>query len=209
MLLELREVLNDDNTDGVFAESTLLGYLSEGQDKFCELTGYFTDISTYSITMVDGTAIYDIPDRVIQVLDIYDGTRKLTKVKMGEDYSASDAEGTPAKWDANVETGSIKFYPTPSADDGGNSLILQVWRYSQEDLADTTAEPEIPARFHRACIEWAAFKAFMHHDMEAQDPVKSSDHYNAFMAYVRDGRVALRRYQNQETRVGSDPAYRT
>ena len=61
----------------------------------------------------------------------------------------------------------------------------------------------------RCADEWAAYKAFNHHDVEAQDPVKAVDHLRMFDAYVADGVRAFRRRHNIETRVGADPAYRT
>ena len=223
MLAELHEVLNNASLNGAFEELTLLGYLSEGQDKFCEETGYFTDITNYALTLVTNTAVYAVPPRAIQIMDIWDGTKKLGKIRpdtvLAQDEWPSDlgtaATGRPTHWQTDQTTGFIKLTPTPTATESGVVLALHVWRYSRYDLAGdgasagTDAEPEIPSRFHRACIEWAAYKAFMHHDMETQDPVKASDHLAAFRQYVADGRQALRRVQNMETRVGSDPAYRT
>jgi len=72
-----------------------------------------------------------------------------------------------------------------------------------------SASPEINSRVQRACIEWASFKALSHHDMDYQDKIKAGDHENNFKSYVNDGIAAFRRYHNIETRVGSDPAYRT
>ncbi len=209
MLAELQGVLNDSTTSGVWLEATLLGYLAEGQDKFCEQTGYFIDLSTFTLTLQTDVAVYPIPARVIQIIDIWDGQKKLYKELIGEQVYETIVVGPPSRWRTDQETGIIKLTPTPTSDEDGDTLVLQVWRYSEDDLADTGADPEIPSRFRRACIEWAAYKAFMHHDMEAQDPVKASDHLAAFKAYVADGKLALRRYHNQEMRVGSDAAYRT
>jgi len=222
MFAELKEVLNESTTLPAWTEATLLGYLAEGQDKFCEETGFFTDLSNFTITLEAGVAVYAIPDRVIQIIDIWDGTRKLGKIATGSRFPEGDTPttGDPSHWQTDQETGIIKLYPAPTADQAAKVLVLQVWRYSLYDLAGVLpipegedeappAVPEIPARFQRACIEWAAYKAFMHHDMEAQDPVKASEHKVAFMSYVADGRLALQRRQNQEVRVGFSAAYRT
>lgn len=217
MQAELLEVLNDSTSLGAWTTATLLGYLAEGQDEFCEGTGYFTDLSNLTITLATDTAVYDIPDRVIEIFNIWDGTRVLGKVASGNiaSYDNGDVDlGTaiidaPVWWQTDQETGVIKLTPTPTSDENGNTLVIQAWRYSLYDLADDGKEPEIPSRFRRACIEWAAYKAFMHHDMETQDPVKAADHLAAFKEYVRKGKRSLRRYQGQEVRVGADPAYRT
>ena len=217
MMAELLEVLNDASIAGVFTPSTLYGYLSEGQDKFCEDTGYFMDLSSFTLTLVEGTAVYPIPDRVIQIIDIWDGARRLQKVPTGNTIESTesfepfspDTPSTPSMWRTDQETGVITLIPAPAADDAGDTLVLQARRYSLKDLAEEGNNPEIPGRFHRACIEWAAYKAFNHHDMETQDPVKAKDHKDIFKDYVKDGKKQLRRYQNQETRVGTAPAYRT
>ena len=223
MLAELRDVISDLSVAGSWSDTRLLGYLSEGQDKFCEDTGYFGDITNYSLTLATGTAMYAIPPRAIQVMDIWDGTKRLGKV-LSDRVVAQDTElfalgstatGRPSHWQTDQTTGFIKLTPTPTLAENGVILTLHVWRHSRYDLAGdgatagVPAEPEIPSRFHRACIEWAAYKAFMHHDVEAQDPVKAGDHLQAYRVYVSDGKNALRRIQNMETRVGSDPAYRT
>ena len=220
MLAELRDVLNAAGTGVTWSDTQLLGYLAEGQDKFCEETGYFVDKTNFSITLQTGVSSYDIPDRVIQVLEIWDGTRKLEKLLTGEVFEGTLADGDPARWTTDQETGTIEFDRAPTATENGDEFTLRVWRYSQYDLAGDgaapegggdapDAEPEIPSRFQRACIEWAAYKAFNHHDIETQDPVKAVDHLRSFELYVSDARTAFRRYHNIETRVGCDPAYAT
>lgn len=206
----LREVLNDSLINGIWDERTLIRYLAEAQDKFCEDTGYFSDISNFTITLQTGVAVYAIPDRVIQILDIWSGSRKLYKIDIGDDdYEGVDANSTPTHWRTDRETGIINLYPTPTSDDNGDTLVLQVWRYSQNDFNTADIDFEIPSRFHYGLICYAAYKAMMHHDMEAQDKVKAGEHLAMYQSYVSDGRQALRRYQNMEVRVGSDPAYRT
>lgn len=222
MLAELRTVLNEASVPvgSGWTDYTLLGYLSEGQDKFCEDTGFFSDITTFTLTLEEGVSAYAIPDRVIQIMSIWDGSRKLGKVLTGEtrtengddNYYPNTVEvGTPAAWQTDKETGVVVLTPTPTSEEAGGIYTLQVWRYSLKDLADDTSEvanePEIPSRFHRACIEWAAYKALNHHDMDTQDKVKAQDHFSAFKMYVYDGRTALRRIQNEEVRISCDRAY--
>lgn len=208
LLTELRFVLNAPSENATWLDSTLYGYLAEGQDKFCELTGYFSDVTTHAVELVEDQAVYPIPERIIQVLDIWDGARKLRKVVTGEVFEYEESN-RPYAWQTDQETGVLLLHPTPNADSAGDSFMLQVWRYSEEDLAESGVDPELPGRFQRACIEWAAYKAFNHHDIEAQDPVKAKDHYALFRSYVSDGKQALRRIQNVETRVSANPAYRT
>ena len=223
MLTELKEVIDESTVQNAWAESTLLGYLAEGQDEFCEQTGYFIDFTNYTIVLATGIAAYAMPERAIQILDIWDGTRRLGKFQEQDraqltpnwepDITASQS-GRPQRWQTDRETGSITFDRIPTAAENGAIFQLRTWRYSQYALDDETApinpaEPEIPSRFHRACVEYAAYKALMHHDEEQQDPVKARQHLQAFDDYVLKGKRAMQRAHGLEVRVGTDSAYRT
>ena len=224
-LTELYDVINVSSANSPFSEARLIGYLAEGQDKFCEETGFFRDYASHTLTLETDTAVYAIPDRVIQVLDIWDGTRRLGKFMEKErgqrelDWDPSESvprTGLPYAWQSDRSTGFVSFDAVPTAAENGKELQLAVWRYSTFDLADndidgedTVAPFELATRFQRSCIEWAAYKAFNHHDMETQDPVKAKDHLKAFNDYVFDGRRAMRRLSGLESRVGIDQAYRT
>lgn len=218
MLAELRELVDDTVAPYAWSDVRLLAYLAEGQDKFCEDTGFFADRTNYSVTLVAGTESYALDDRVIEVMDVWNGSTKLGKFEERDrtdipskwfPYSTASATGLPQCWQTDRETGYITVYPVPTAAEAGTVLTLRVWRYSQYALDATGKEPEIPARFHRACTEWAAFKSFMHHDQEKQDKVKASEHLAEYKMYVASGAVALRRLQGMDTRVGAAPAYRT
>lgn len=213
MLEELQAVINDDTDYPEWAEVTLLGLLSEGQDKFCEDTGYFRDSSSFTVTLETGTALYDLPDRIIQVLSVWHGSKKLTKIDVDSGFEDSVVDwttttGAPSRWKLDDDTGSIIIYPTPTAAYNDVDLILKAWRYSLTDLADDGGEPELPSRFQRACIEWAAYKALSNHDAETQDPAKAAEHLRNYKAYVTDGLLAFRRTHGIETRVGTNSAYR-
>ena len=223
MLANLREIIDESTVQHAWEESTLLSYLAEGQDKFCEDTGFFSDITNYSITLADGVAVYAIPDRVIQVLDIFDGTRKLGKFQEEDRPLASTTwnptedptvAATPTAWQADQASGFITFNNTPQAADDGDTYQLRVWRYSRFALDDddidgsgTDASPEIPQRFHRAAVSYAAFWALMHHDEEQQDPVKAADHDAIYRRYATEGKRYFRRFHGRTTRVGVNAAY--
>jgi hypothetical protein len=227
MLALLREVIDDAGLDKFWSDATLLGYLAEGQDEFCERTGYFRDFTSYSVVLAEGVSTYAIPDRVLEITNIWDGTRRLGKFqeqdrgKMSPDWTSTESlprTGTPRAWQTDRNTGSITFDSVPTAAEEGKVLTLSAWRYSlfalddndvDPEVPDTTAEPEIPARFHHALIEWAAFKAYSTHDAEKQDKIKARDHENSFFGYASRGKRQFQRHHGEEVRVGISPAYRT
>lgn len=223
MLAELRELIDDTtSTHQFWSDTRLLAYLAEGQDKFCEDTGFFRDKSNFTIELETGVSTYDIPDRVIEVIDIFDGNVKLGKILTGTaevvypDWSeAVETTGRPRYWRTDNDTGMIELSPTPTADENEELYTLLVWRYSLYDLAGygatpgVAAEPELRSQLQRACICWAAYKAFSHHDAESQDPVKAKEHLDDYREYVYRGKLAFNRLHNIETRVAPNQIYAT
>lgn len=303
MLAELKVYLRETSYDAMWGDNLLLSYLAEGQDKFCEETGFFVDATNYTFATVSGTASYALPSRIISVLDVFNANgdrlqhfneedrylanrydrsayqvrpRTATLIATGTaqagtattvtlDLTASvvdDAyngyvikftndspagirgqqhtitdyvgltqvatlagsptftptssttytieqvveadQGQPAYWQTDFDNGYVKLIPTPVATE---TMVFRVWRYSRTALDATGGEPEIPVQFHRACIEYAAFRAMMHHDLEKQDKVKASDHLSLFKAYCSDGRKARRRYRSEETMFSTNQNY--
>jgi hypothetical protein len=186
-LAELKHVLYESPYDGAWTEDMLRGYLSEGQDKFCEDVGLFIDPTSYSITTSAGVQDYKLNPRIIRVFDArialhpplvrYDA-------KHGAVLYSEDNTAQPQYFRTDYAPGYIRFTPIP---DGTYTVKFRVWRYAKRSFEDLE-EFEIPAQFHRACIEYAAYKALSHHDMELQDSIKATDHLSAYQMYVQRGK---------------------
>lgn len=216
MLTEVKAVLGETDTDPAWGDTRLLDMLAEGQDMFCADTGYFVDQSTTAICefdSVDGTAEYTLNARIIQVLEVWQGTTKLGKYnqtnkdpyeRVGTAAEFPDPSQTPFAWQTDEETGKIKLYPTPNSI---KTYTLRVWRYPVNWLADTDAEPEIPVQFHRACVEYAAYLALKDHDFEKQDDVKSNEHFAAYRYYVSKGVSAFERMRGGQITTEPEPSY--
>lgn len=216
MLTELRGIIDDSLARSAWSDALLLGWMAEGQDKFCEDTGFIVDLRSHKITLTENISIYDVPERVIEVFDIYNGTQKLhrlpnNRVFVNTPMTDTPPVGPPQCWRPDIETGSIIIYPAPNAVFDGVELGLHVQRYSfvPLDAAAPETYPEIPTRFHRACVEWAAFKALNNHDAEAQDPIKAAEHLGFYRTYVKDGKRAFNRLHGQTIDAEPSLAYRT
>ncbi len=223
MLALLKEIIDGLVLPYAWKDTTLLAYLAEGQDKFCEDTGFFIDRSNFTITLQDGVAVYAIPDRVIQIYEIFSGTRKLGKFTEGDrptgqnEWDPSidpEVTGAPTSWQTDRETGYITFDNTPTSIEDGTVLVIRAWRYSLYPLDDddidgdgTTATPELPTRFQWATIEWAAYRAYRHHDQEQQDPVGAREHLAEYNRYVSEGKLFMRNNHGIEPRVTTNPTY--
>lgn len=223
LLAELQKVLRETVFDAAWGDTTLTRYLAEGQDVFCEKTGFFREFGNAldNITLVEDQQVYAIPrvDRIISVLGIWNKTTRLGKfqetdrpVQSLPDWNPGQVvprEGVPTSWQTDRTTGQITFNSIPKAIDAGTVLTGFVWRYSTTDYNTALTAPELPQRFRFAMVEWACWKALSHHDKEQQDKIKAQDHKDNFDEYVRDGKRYMRRFQGIESRVGTSPAYRT
>ena len=218
MVAELHYVLNNATSGGLISDAVLLNYLAEGQEKLCEDTGFFVDFMNFQIETTPGVADYVLDSRIIEVWGLFDADKNVWLGRTSEalnrprgftdrfPFNPGVDTADSAYWQTDRETGVLTLSPTPTT---ARTFQLRCWRYPMVALNGTGAEPEIPARFRRACVEWAAYKVFMHHDMETQDPVKATEHFNAYRMYAKEGATHFRRMHQQEVVVSFDQAYRT
>lgn len=208
LLNEVRHLIGD--TAGptyAWTDARLIAWLSEGQDKFCESSGFWSDKRSYDITTVLGQQDYPISDRIISIRSIYDGGRKLinaTDLTIAEaDFSTLSTQA-PVNYVMGQSTGYVTFLEPVIA---GVVLDLWVHRRSLVPFSIANENPEIPEQFHLAMAEYAAYKAFGDHDRELQDPVKATDHFANFKRYCMDGKLAYRRLTGEYTDVVPSPLY--
>jgi len=207
MLAELREVLADEIPTYGFSDVRALAYLNEGQEKFCEDTGFFTDARTFTVPTIAGTVAYALDSRIIRVIDVHLNGQPLQKL---HGTRAGATAPVPTCWQTSHETGVLTVWPIP---DTAVSLDITAWRYPLADLRATAAagkpivNPEIPKRMHRACIEWAAYKCYGHHDIELQGSDAALKHRTAYRQYVLEGRALKRNYDAEQIEVGPNPCY--
>jgi hypothetical protein len=214
LLKELKHVLYESPYDGFWTDAMLYGYMAEGQDRFCADTGYFVDPVNYFLTTVIDQQSYEFSDRIIKILNVYDAGRPLTRFEeqskeawtnptvMDYEFSGTRLQG----FQTDFAPGYVTLWPIPV---DVRTLTMRVWRYARKHLCQDgpSTETEIPPQFDRAIIEYAAWKAFNHHDQELQDVLKANDHLAAYKQYVADGVQAFSQLRGSETRVAPSPVY--
>lgn len=200
MLVELREVLADELPTYGFSDLRALAYLNEGQDKFCEDTGFFTDRRTFTIDTQAGVGAYPLDTRIIRVESVFIGARELRK-NVGHQPAADAVE--PLTWQTDAETGILAVWPAPSSI---VTMLLYTWRYPLASMTKGGIAPEIPHRMHRACVEWAAFKCYGHHDIELEGGIEALKHKSAYRQYVLEGRALKRNMDAEQIVAGVNPA---
>lgn len=209
LLTELRFVIDDTVAPYAWSDLRLTRWLADGEDKFCEQTGYFTDSTTYTLTTQGGVTQYALPsDRIIEVLEVWDGAHKLrqfTQLDRSQYYNATPLPWKhPNAWQVDQQTNYLTLLEPPL---DGLVLTLRVHRRAAQRLDhkngasyDVTA-PSIPEQFHLGLVEYGAANAFGDHDRERQDPVKAKDHMDNFADYVRDGKRAFDRLNGASPRI--------
>ena len=211
MLKELTDLLADTagaDSDRLATNTRKLAYLSEGQEQFCEDTGFFMDATTFTIPTVAGTATYAVDNRVIKVMGVSIGGAELIHFQhvdrpslFGD--SPSVVEARPAYWQMDEQTDQLRVYPVPNE---VYTLTLRAWRFPLTSIEEG-ADPELPSTLQRACIEWAAYKILNHHDAELRNKAKATEHYDAYQMYVDRGIKHFRRRKGTQSFMGGPGIY--
>lgn len=211
LLNELKVVLDDvvgvKSSDFLVGDSLKLAYLAEGQEKFCEDTAILVDFSNteFQVTTAAGINNYDISDKIIKVLEVFNGSTRLCSVDDDPAYANEfyyGSVGSPLVWRTDLESDKIRLYPTPT---DIITLQMRVLRYPMNSIK--VSDPEIPERFQRACVHWAASKILMVQDAEVLNKSAASEQLALYNMYVSDGVRYTRRRSSVNRKTDVNPVY--
>lgn len=212
LLEELREsILRDvssavsaDEADLLWPDRTLVRYINEAHQRFCERSLILEDATTpevCEIALQSGVQSYPLHPSIIQVTSATykDLALKRSTVAMEHGLPDEVAHVVPHRLasyrgvtafvpDYNV--GTFRVMGTPTDDEDGGVVRLRVMRLPLEDLTldNPEAEPEIPKQYHLDMIEWAAFRALRNHDADAENMAKASAHSTRFERAIEEAR---------------------
>lgn len=148
LLEETRHVVGDTLPPYAWSDTRLMMWLSEGQDFFCRLTGYWQDQTSYSITTVLDQKSYTLPDRVVSIKSVWDGDRQLIDGS-GKTFSDSDFSDVtaqrPLHYRLSKDTGKLTLFEPPLA---GITLALRVHRRSLSPLTRKSSTVTLGGTFH-------------------------------------------------------------
>lgn len=200
LLAETRTELDDKEFDGrdvFWSDTRLVSLLNEGQDVFCEETGFIQDSSSAAatITGVADTQRYSLHPSIILVRRVeLDGYPLVPLVYAQQEDPLWDADmipeyraTSPVRWRSDKDSGKIEFVGTVQA---GQEFNLSVWRRSllQLRINNLYGKPEIPVRWHSALMEYACWKAQLKHDAETYNPRAAEGHRQEFYRKVSEGK---------------------
>ena len=103
---------------------------------------------------------------------------------------------------------TLGTYPVPSPTETGTILYLRVLRYPlmKYSLDNLDAECEIPEDYQLDALEWAAYRALRHFDVDAGASAPAQHHKDAFDLAVKDAIKELKRtlFANTTFRYGQN-----
>lgn len=170
-----RDELDDEASPYLWSNASLIEYAEDAENEACRRASLLRDATTTAIcriTLVAGTAQYDLDPRVIRLRRVRltgntTPLRPMTTTELDECRPGwEDDTGDPVAYLTDWETGVLRLYPTP---DAVGALELQVVRLPLVAMNDMEDTPEINARFHRDLRHWIVKRAFSVLDSERQD----------------------------------------
>lgn len=114
--------------------------------------------------------------------------------------SAWESEtGSPSRYVIDYQSGSIRLYPSPNADD---VLQMTVRRLPVNGMEEDQDEPEIRQEAHFALVHWMMFRAYSTPDSDMYDATKAG---NALREFEREfGSKSSSRNEAWERTVNRD-----
>jgi hypothetical protein len=211
-------------SDYLWTDENLVVNINEAQARFARRGLVLRDGSTNSVTLVtleEGVSEYPLHDSVLGVLSAKLTGQQADLTRVG--HAALAAYRAPTdNWVDPLSVASLpdgrtiaystdealsstdadtfiqpvlRVYPTPSADEDGDTIRLRVVRKPlvRFTTADTALIPEIPEDYHLAMLDWAAYLALRVVDDDAGAPKRAAEFAASFEQHVREARVEVLR----------------
>lgn len=212
MLEELRDgILRDvsnavsvDEQDLLWSDKTLVRYINDGYQRFCERSLILEDATSTEatqITLQEGVLSYPMHTSVISVASAVLDGKALRKVSTNESQGhlpevvgfspalVANYNGVSA-YVPDYNVGTFYVLGKPTAEQDGKVINLRVSRLPLVPLTldDVEAVPEIPLQYHLDILEWAAFRALRNHDNDGENMAKASAHSTRFERAVEEAK---------------------
>ena len=181
-----------DDTDCLWSNVALTDFMNDALREYCDRRA-IKDSSTTAvcqITLVDGTRDYALHDSIISIEEVILSTtgEPIEKIFQEDfDYSYLNDLDELKYYAEDINAREIRLYMTPDAALDAATLDMTVRRGTLVDFdwaVDLTAEPDIPARYHKHLIYWAASRAYLMNDADTFDKEKAGFFQGQFTQMV-------------------------
>mgnify|MGYP001560845921 CR=1 FL=1 len=181
--------------------------INRAQEQFAyDSKALFKDHPT--ITVVDGTATYDLPtdfwmEKQVthKSVELQPVSRRTIQFDNGDDWT--DDAGSPRKFIIDPEEGrkQIRLYPIPGADDAGANLILTYYPVPAEMSADSSTplnSSSLMVQFHMGIANYAAYLLMKGIDITPEVAIKLGQLNKDYQASVD---LAIQTFKNTATEI--------
>ena len=203
MLRDTTKAVDATPDDFLWSDASLVRYINDAENKFARRTRCLRDSTTakvVEITLEEGVEYYPLHASIIGVMSAATPTTPLRRTMEGTLNGApadiaggtfaptKGATGYPVWFSTDDSVRTLRIVPIPDAATEGTVIRLRVERLPLNALALTspTASPEIPVDYHLDILEWAAFRAYRNHDIDAENTQKANSHRAAFNTAVEE-----------------------
>lgn len=194
--MNLREIINEfrrvaDDLEAQqqrWGDDFLVASANRAEAEACKSALLLLDTSTAAIcqyALTVSTVLVSLDTRVVRVkrARLSSETCPLIPMTVGDMDSVfpgweSAARSLPLYLITDIETGKVQPYPSP---DGNYTLKIHAYRTPLNEMTSMTNSPEIKDRGdHRKLVNWMMYEAYMDHDSDRYDPVKSAQYRDMF-----------------------------
>lgn len=212
------------SSDYLWTDETLVAYIAEAQRRLAVHGLVLRDATTNEatlVTLVEGQATYTLHEAVIAVVSAKLSARDADLTRVGHSTLAAyrqpsdnwvdpasfaalsngptlaytTDEGLSATLSDSFSDITLRVYPTPGADQDGDTVRLRVVRKPLEALNanNLSAVPEVPEDHHIEMLDYAAYLALRIVDDDAGSPKRAEEFRATFERNVKLARDAAMR----------------
>lgn len=208
---DFREESHDLGDPPFWSVSRLARLASEGQREACRRGDLLIDSTgpMCSASVTAGDPIVTLDPRALEVKRIRLASRgfqlcPVTTSQMDECALTWEQDsGDPTNFVTDYQTGAIRLYPIPVADD---ELSLTVRRLPLVDMVNDDDEPEIRIEAQPALVQWMLYRAYSKQDADTFDPNKAARALAEFeREFGRKSSARNEQWMRSSHVVGADP----
>ena len=210
-------------SDALWSDEFLTRCFNEAQRILCREAWVLSDDSTAAVTEIDlvaSTASYALHSSVLRVLSarLSDSDVDLTAASYEElrprtnydedaffDVSSAytEAAGRPYWFASDQATKKLRLRPAPDTTSAALTLKLRVIRMPVTELVVTsiTASPEVPAEYHLALTDYAAWRALSRPNADENYRQAAKDYKDAWEDTLAGAKRDRRRAQASPGRI--------
>ncbi|WP_404299794.1 DUF6682 family protein [Alicycliphilus denitrificans] len=179
-IARFRAAAFDDAEPLFWSDEEIVSYLNEAVQEACERANLIEDRSM-PLALVPGQDTYHLHPSVFEIKRLTFRGRPLSEASVEElDCDAPGWElrsGEPRCFIFEQASGvlppRVRLVPTPvTAEAAGLTVYRGALKPLSEDIS--SAQPEIPVRFHERLLDWVMHRAYLKQDSDTFDPNKAA-----------------------------------